>query len=317
VSGTTERPRPDDRTPSGQEEWRWGGTQFTRSGADSPGTVPRRDHIQVRRPPSRANRVRSGCTSLVLYFPFYLLLVFLVLPIRGLLGEAVSDFVLSLDGAAALYFLFVIVPLTIFFGQSIGQMVYGIYVVRSGRSEILPPQRAGPLRSVAHLALFVVLFPIDWLPWVFGRTRMLHELVAGTEVLISPSPVEVRLTARGWLTLVGVLYFGYTILLLAAGWGQTATYVTVAVMWAIPIGVGLWVATAERHPLFLALSFGLICIGGPIPILWAVLTGKIELDFINTIKLWLLALFVMWFGFGGLYYQFKRRKRAKGPIARY
>jgi len=244
---------------------------------------------------------------MVLYFPFYLLLIILIAPLSAIINARVYDFILSYPGVAALYFALVSSPLTIFFGQSAGQMLSGIHVVRYNRDQTAPPQRAGPLRGIAHVAAFVVLFPIDWMPWVIRRTRMVHEVIAGTEVLATPRPAQVRVIGRGLVTCLGLAYFAYTLLLLAARWGDTATYVTVAVLWAIPIGVALWTVTAQRHPLFLSWSIAAICIGGPIPILWAVVAGKMQLAPYNAAKLWFVALFVIGFGVRVLHHTLRRR----------
>lgn len=296
MSGTTVPAGSDRAATSNQEGWRWDGSQFVYGTVDSPGIG------QVRRPPARKDRVLSGCAGLVLFFPFYLLLVFLVLPIRGLFGEAVTNFTVTFDGGPALYFLFVSLPLMLVFGQSFGQIMNGIYVLRWDPDRTAAPKRAGPLRAIAHVVLFVVLFPIDWLPWVVGRARMLHEVIAGTEVVVSPRPTEVHVTQRMWWTLVGGLYFGYTLLVFAAGWSDTRTYVAVAVMWAMAVGFALWLRTAERHPLFLTLSIGLTSIAAPAAAMWAVLTGKFELDAYYTGRL--LEDSVLLIGFG-LYLVYK------------
>lgn len=168
--------------------------------------------------PSRGDRVRTGCAGAVLYFPFYLLLIFLLPPLSKPVGDRAVGLLISYPGVAVLWFVCVSIPLTIVFGQTAGQKIGRLFVVRKGGGQ--PPRRPGPLRAVAHVALFVILFPIDWLPWLFGRSRLVHEMVAGTQVVSTPPEDEVQVHLRTWIALFGGLCFAYVLIVLVANWND-------------------------------------------------------------------------------------------------
>jgi len=288
---------------------RWDGMQLVPDNPPSP--IDATSH----RAPRYRDRIRSGCVGAVLFFPFFFLLIILALPIQSLLIGSVQAFVLSYPGAVVLYFAFVTLPLTVSFGQSAGQMMWGIHVVEATPLETLEVRRPGPLRAIVHVALFVLLFPILWVPWLFGRSRLLHELGAGTEVLINPLPAKVYVSGRQWLRVLGSMYLVWTTLILVSGWGQTATYLALAVMWAVPLTIAVWVRTEEalfkRNPnsiigmwlIVVPLAVG--CIGGPIFVFWATLTGKMQLDAIKTGKGVIVGLYLVGFGLWWLYYAIK------------
>jgi hypothetical protein len=284
---------------------RWDGTQFVTDNPPSP--IDTASH----RAPRRSDRIRSGCAGAVLFFPFFLLLIILVLPIQSLLIAPVQAFVLSYPGAVLLYFAVVTVPLTVTFGQSVGQIMLGVHVVEAAPRGTLDVRRPGPLRAIVHVVLFVLLFPILWVPWLFGRSRLLHELGAGTEVLINPAPAKVTVSGRQWLTVLGAMYLVWTVLILVSGWGQAATYIAVTVMWAVPLTIALWVRTEEmlfkRNPhsilgmWLIAVPLAMACIGGPSFFFWAMLTGKMQLDATKTGKGVIVGLFLFGFGLWCLY----------------
>jgi hypothetical protein len=135
----------------------------------------------------------------------------------------------QLGGSAVVWMLLVNLPLALATRSTFGETVTGLEIVRWPAQS--PPRPAGSVRVVIHLAVSVILCPIDWIPLVI-RTRTFHERVAGTVVVQDESRGGL-LTVLCILAPICLIAASITVwlvaihayLALAFGWGLVAVAV--------------------------------------------------------------------------------------------
>jgi|SRR5947209_8723765 len=127
--------------------------------------------------PSFQRRLVALCFSFFTWFMAWLVVLTVNLNYAvPRLDSPVADF----GTFALLWTLAVAAPLTLAAGGSPGQLVASLEIVDA---ETSPPKPAGSVRRLVHLALFVVLLPVTWIPFAFGKSRTVHEMLGSTAVL--------------------------------------------------------------------------------------------------------------------------------------